>query len=100
MTRVVVVGDLMTGSIARACHPRARGGAAPVAVATYGRGSGAAVAAWVAVAGTDPGLIGRGGPDITALTREMELMGYGIDAHMGAGAARTTGACVVRITHR
>ena len=61
MTRVVVVGDLMTDSIARAFYPLARGSDTPASVATFGGGSGANVAAWLAVEGTDTALIGRRG---------------------------------------
>ncbi len=100
MTRVVVVGDLMTESIARAFYTLARGSDTPASVATYGGGSGANVAAWLAVEGTDTALIGRRGSDITGRTREMELMGYGVDARMVMDPERPTGTCVVMITHR
>lgn len=100
MTRVVVVGDLMTDSVARAFYPLARGSDTPASVLTYGGGSGANIAAWLAIEGTDTALIGRRGSDITGRTREMELMGYGIDARMVMDPERPTGTCVVMITHR
>ncbi|GLU48066.1 ribokinase [Nocardiopsis ansamitocini] len=100
MTRVVVVGDLMTDAVARAFHPLARGSDTPASVIMYGGGSAANVAAWLALEGTETALIGRRGADIAGRTREMELMGYGIDARMVMDPERATGTCVVMITHR
>ncbi|MGI5121063.1 sugar kinase [Marinactinospora thermotolerans] len=97
---MVVIGDLMTDAVARAFHPLARGSDTPASVIMYGGGSGANVAAWLAVEGTDTTLVGRRGSDITGRTREMELMGYGIDARMVMDPERPTGTCVVMITHR
>ncbi|WP_133742815.1 carbohydrate kinase family protein [Actinorugispora endophytica] len=97
---MVVVGDLMTDAVARAFHPLARGSDTPASVITYGGGSGANVAAWLAIEGTETALVGRRGSDITGRTREMELMGYGIDARMVMDPERPTGTCVVMITHR
>lgn len=100
MTRVVVIGDLMTDAVARAFYALARGSDTPASVITYGGGSGANIAAWLAIEGTDTALVGRRGSDITGRTREMELMGYGIDARMVMDPERPTGTSVVMITHR
>ncbi|WP_179646536.1 carbohydrate kinase family protein [Spinactinospora alkalitolerans] len=97
---MVVIGDLMTDAVARAFHPLARGSDTPASVITYGGGSGANVAAWLALEGAETALVGRRGSDITGRTREMELMGYGIDARMVMDPERPTGTCVVMITHR
>ncbi|MFC7330102.1 carbohydrate kinase family protein [Marinactinospora rubrisoli] len=97
---MVVIGDLMTDAVARAFHPLARGSDTPASVIMYGGGSGANVAAWLALEGTDTALVGRRGSDITGRTREMELMGFGIDARMVMDPERPTGTCVVMITHR
>ncbi|WP_285759567.1 carbohydrate kinase family protein [Nocardiopsis ansamitocini] len=97
---MVVVGDLMTDAVARAFHPLARGSDTPASVIMYGGGSAANVAAWLALEGTETALIGRRGADIAGRTREMELMGYGIDARMVMDPERATGTCVVMITHR
>ncbi|MEV4258226.1 sugar kinase, partial [Spirillospora sp. NPDC049652] len=51
MTRVVVVGDLMTDTVARAAYPLAKGSDTPAAVTSHGGGSGANVAAWLALEG-------------------------------------------------
>lgn len=100
MTRVVVIGELMTDTVARAHFPLAREGNTPSSVTTYGGGSGANIASWLAVEGGDIALIGRRGSDITGRTREMELMGYGVDARMVMDPERPTGTCVVMITHK
>ncbi|MDS1271163.1 sugar kinase [Lipingzhangella sp. LS1_29] len=97
---MVVIGDLMTDAVARAFHPLARGSDTPASVIMYGGGSGANVAAWLAIEGVDTTLVGRRGSDITGRTREMELMGYGIEARMVMDPERPTGTCVVMITHR
>ena len=49
MTRIVVIGDLMTDTVAHAMLPLARGSDTPAAVTMHGGGSGANVAAWLAV---------------------------------------------------
>ncbi len=100
MARAVVIGDLMTDAVARAFYALARGSDTPSSVITYGGGSGANVAAWLAVEGTDTTFVGRRGSDITGRTREMELMGYGIDSRVVMDPERPTGTCVVMITHR
>lgn len=100
MTRVVVIGDLMTDAVARAFHPLARGSDTPASVVMYGGGSGANIASWLAVEGTETTFVGRRGSDITGRTREMELMGYGLDSRMVMDPERPTGTCVVMITHR
>ncbi|GAA4909503.1 sugar/nucleoside kinase (ribokinase family) [Streptomonospora salina] len=100
MARVVVIGDLMTDSVARAFYPLARGSDTPSSVQTYGGGSGANVAAWLAMEGADTIFVGRRGSDITGRTREMELMGYGIDSRLVMDPERPTGTCVVMITHK
>ncbi|WP_184583850.1 sugar kinase [Lipingzhangella halophila] len=97
---MVVIGDLMTDAVARAYYALARGSDTPASVTTYGGGSGANVAAWLAVEGTDTSFVGRRGSDITGRTREMELMGYGIDSRVVMDPERPTGTCVVMITHR
>ncbi|WP_040685509.1 carbohydrate kinase family protein [Nocardiopsis baichengensis] len=100
MARVVVIGDLMTDSVARAFYPLARGSDTPASVLTYGGGSGANVAAWLALEGAEATFVGRRGSDITGRTREMELMGYGVDSRLVMDPERATGTCVVMITHR
>jgi len=100
MTRIVVVGDLMTDTVARAALPLAKGSDTPAAVTTHGGGSGANIAAWMAVDGAEVAFVGRRGADIAGRNRDMELMGYGVDARLVMDPERPTGNCVVMITHK
>ncbi|MFC4052274.1 carbohydrate kinase family protein [Actinomadura syzygii] len=100
MTRVVVVGDLMTDTVARAAFPLAKGSDTPAAVTIHGGGSGANVAAWLAVEGTEAAFVGRRGSDIAGRNRDMELMGYGVDARLVMDQERPTGTCVIMVTHK
>ena len=100
MTRIVVVGDLMTDTVARATLPLAKGSDTPAAVTAHGGGSGANIAAWLAVDGAEVAFVGRRGADIAGRNRDMELMGYGVDARLVMDPERPTGTCVVMITHK
>ncbi|HKA97282.1 MAG TPA: sugar kinase [Streptosporangiaceae bacterium] len=100
MTRVVVVGDLMTDTVAHATLPLAKGSDTPATVTMHGGGSGANVAAWLAVDGAEVAFVGRRGADIAGRNRDMELMGYGVDARLVMDPERPTGMCVVMITHK
>ncbi|MEV5572864.1 sugar kinase [Spirillospora sp. NPDC052269] len=100
MTRVVVVGDLMTDTVARAAFPLAKGSDTPAAVTSHGGGSGANVAAWLAMEGAEVAFVGRRGSDIAGRNRDMELMGSGVDARLVMDSERATGTCVVLVTHK
>ena len=100
MARIVVIGDLMTDTVAHATLPLARGSDTPAKVTTHGGGSGANVAAWLAADGADVAFIGRRGADIAGRNRDMELMGYGVDARLVMDPERPTGTCVVMVTHK
>ena len=100
MTRIVVVGDLMTDTVARASLPLAKGSDTPATVTIHGGGSGANIAAWLAVDGAEVAFVGRRGADIAGRNRDMELMGYGVDARLVMDPERPTGTCVVMITHK
>src|SRR6202046_5871302 len=100
MARIVVIGDLMTDPVAHATLPLARGSDTPAKVTTHGGGSGANVAAWLGADGADVAFIGRRGADIPGRNRDMELMGYGIDARLVMDPERPTGTCVVMVTHK
>jgi sugar/nucleoside kinase (ribokinase family) len=100
MTRVVVVGDLMTDAVARARYALARASDTPAIVTMHGGGSGANIASWLAVEGAEVAFIGRRGADITGRNRDMELMGYGVDARLVMDPERPTGTCVVLVTHK
>src|SRR6201992_2421355 len=83
MARIVVLGDLMTDTIAHATLPLARGSDTRAKVTTHGGGSGANVAAWLGADGADVAFIGRRGAGIPGRNRDMELMGDGVDARRG-----------------
>ncbi|HXW46639.1 MAG TPA: sugar kinase [Streptosporangiaceae bacterium] len=100
MTRVVVVGDLMTDTVAHASLALARGSDTPATVSMHGGGSGANIAAWLAVDGAEVAFVGRRGADIAGRNRDMELMGYGVDARLVMDPERPTGTCVVMVTHK
>src|SRR6266700_803945 len=100
MARVVVIGDLMTDAVARATLPLARGSDTPANVTMHGGGSGANIAAWMAADGGDVAFVGRRGADIAGRNRDMELMGYGVDARLVMDPERPTGTCVVMVTHK
>jgi sugar/nucleoside kinase (ribokinase family) len=100
VTRIVVVGDLMTDTVARAALPLAKDSDTPAAVTSHGGGSGANIAAWLAADGADVAFVGRRGADIAGRNRDMELMGYGVDARLVMDPERPTGSCVVMVTHR
>ena len=67
---------------------------------THGGGSGANVAAWLGADGADVAFIGRRGADIAGRNRDMELMGYSVDARLVMDPERPTGTCVVMVTHK
>ena len=90
----------MTDTVAHAMLPLAKGSDTPATVTMHGGGSGANIAAWLAVDGTDVAFIGRRGADIAGRNRDMELMGYGVDARLVMDPERPTGTCVVMVTHR
>ena len=100
MARIVVIGDLMTDTVAHATLPLARGSDTPAKVTTHGGGSGANVAAWLGADGADVAFIGRRGADIAGRNRDMELMGYSVDARLVMDPERPTGTCVVMVTHK
>jgi sugar/nucleoside kinase (ribokinase family) len=66
----------------------------------HGGGSGANIAAWLAVDGSEVAFVGRRGADIAGRNRDMELMGYGVDARLVMDPERPTGTCVVMVTHK
>jgi sugar/nucleoside kinase (ribokinase family) len=65
MARIVVIGDLMTDTVAHATLPLARGSDTPAKVTTHGGGSGANIAAWLAADGADVAFIARTSPAAT-----------------------------------
>jgi len=52
------------------------------------------------VDGNDVAFVGRRGADNAGRNRDMELMGYGVDARLVLDPERPTGTCVVMTTHQ
>jgi sugar/nucleoside kinase (ribokinase family) len=52
------------------------------------------------VDGAEVAFVGRRGSDIAGRNRDMELMGYGVDARLVMDPERPTGTCVVMVTHK
>lgn len=100
MTRIIVVGDLMTDAIARADGALIRGSDTSSTVTTHGGGSGANIAAWLATCGADTAFVARRGSDNVGRTRDIELMGYGVDGRMVMDGDLGTGNCVIMVTHK
>ncbi len=90
----------MTDTVAHAHLALARGSDTPATVTMHGGGSGANIAAWLAVDGCEVAFVGRRGADIAGRNRDMELMGYGVDARLVMDPDRPTGTCVVMVTHK
>src|SRR5690606_18820353 len=61
---------------------------------------GANVAAWLGIQGEHVVYVARRGPDVVGRTREMELLGYGIDPRIVMDQTRPTGTCVVIVSER
>src|SRR5258706_5182978 len=100
LTRVVVIGDLMTDTVAPGMLTLDKSSDTPATVTMPGGGSGANIAAWLAVDGGEVAFVGRRGADIAGRNRDMELMGYGVDARLVMDPDRPTGTCVVMGTHK
>jgi len=100
MSRIIVVGDLMTDTVARAARALVQGSVTPAAVTVHGGGSGANIAAWLAADGAEVAFVGRRGSDTAGRTRDMELKAYGVDARLAVDPGQPTGTCVVIVTHK
>jgi ribokinase len=98
MTEVVVLGDVMLDVVARLTAPIALGSDAPARVEFQGGGSAANTAAWLAVAGVRPTLVGRVGDDEPGRAAVAALHAGGVDARLAVEPGRPTGTCVVLVS--
>jgi len=94
---VVVVGDLMVDVVARMSAPLAYGSDTPARVASRPGGSGANVAAWLAVAGAPVTLVARAGDDEPGRHAIGLLRGHGVTSAVAFAADAATGTCVVLV---
>jgi sugar/nucleoside kinase (ribokinase family) len=92
---VVVVGDVMTDVVARMSGPLAGGSDTPSRISTYGGGSAANTAAWLAAAGARVTLVGRRGDDALGEAAERALVAAGVRTCLAVDPDRPTGTCVV-----
>jgi len=95
--RVVVVGDIATDVVARLSGPLRKGSDSSAVVATYGGGSAANVAAWLAVAGVRTTFLGRVGADTAGRAQVDELTRAGVDVRVQVDPVRPTGCVVVLV---
>jgi len=96
-TRIVVVGDIATDVVARLSGPLRTGSDSSAVVATYGGGSAANVAAWLAVAGVPTTFVGRAGADAAGRAQVDELARAGVDVRVAVDDDRATGCVVVLV---
>ena len=97
MTRVAVVGDVMTDVVATLSGPVAHASDTPAAIEQRGGGAGANVAAWLARAGTEVTLIGRVGDDAAGRAAAEELAAGGVAVALQVDPERATGTCIVLV---
>jgi ribokinase len=94
---IVVLGDLMVDVVARMSAPLAHGSDTPARVSSRPGGSGANVAAWLAVAGAPVTLVARAGDDEAGRRAVDLLRGHGVTPAVAHDPERPTGTCVVLV---
>jgi sugar/nucleoside kinase (ribokinase family) len=97
MSRVVVLGDVMTDVVAVLERPFAPGSDAPARIERHFGGSGANVAAWLAAAGTPVTLVARVGADEAGRTALAALEAAGVETCASVDPALPTGTCIVLV---
>jgi ribokinase len=97
MTGIVVLGDVMVDVVCRLSGPIAPGSDAPARIEFGYGGSAANVAAWLAVAGVRPALVGRIGADERGGAAAASLRTAGVDTRLTVDPERPTGTCVVLV---
>ncbi len=97
MTRVVVVGDLVTDVLVRTNGVIAAGSDTRADVVLRGGGAGANTACWLAERGVDAALVARVGGDEAGRARTLELLGHGVEAAVKVDHDAVTGTVVVLV---
>lgn len=95
MSRVVVVGDLVTDVLVRTRARVAVGSDTAADVTLTGGGAAANTACWLALCGVDVALVARVGGDEIGRARTLELLGAGVEAVVKVDHDATTGTVVV-----
>ncbi|WP_433368580.1 carbohydrate kinase family protein [Actinoplanes sp. CA-142083] len=95
MSRVIVVGDLVTDVLVSHAGPIEIGSDTAAAITVGGGGQGANTAAWLARAGRPVTLVAAVGDDPAGRERVAELTAGGVDCAVRAHAGAVTGSVVV-----
>jgi ribokinase len=95
---IVVVGDLVTDTVAVHTHPLAVGSDTPARISVTGGGSAANTAAWLAWLGVAVTFVGVVGDDEAGAARVAELTRAGVRPAVRRCPGRSTGAVVVLAT--
>lgn len=96
MTRILVIGDVITDILVRPTAPVARGTDVPATIRQMPGGSGANQAVWLAAMGVDAHFAARvGEADVVRLTRHFE--GQGVAARLAADETHPTGTLICLI---
>ena len=98
MTRIVVLGDIVTDVVAQLRDPIATGSDTTAEISMSAGGSAANVAAWVARDGADVVFIGCVGADPAGDERVGELAAAGVDVRTAVTSAAPTGTVIVLVT--
>lgn len=96
--RIVVLGDIATDVLARLNGPLHTGSDSSAVVSTYGGGSAANVAAWLAVSDVRTVFVGRVGADAAGRAQVDELESAGVDVRVVVDRERATGCVVVLVS--
>ncbi len=97
MSRIVVVGDVMTDVVTTLDGPIAHGSDTRARIVQRPGGGGANVAVWLARAGARVTLIAAVGDDLPGRAAAEALAAEGVDARLTVVAGRPTGSCVVLV---
>lgn len=97
MSRVIVVGDLVTDVLVRPVGPLSSGSDTMATIEQRGGGAGANTACWLAECGVDVALVARVGGDEVGRARTLELFGANVEAVVAIDHDALTGTVVVLV---
>lgn len=97
MSRVIVVGDLVTDVLVRTADPLSPGSDTMAKIIQRGGGAGANTACWLAECGVDVALVARVGGDEVGRARTLELFGANVEAVVSIDHDTLTGTVVVLV---
>jgi len=97
MSRIYLLGEVMTDVLVHLRGPLAVGSDAPAPVRFAGGGSAANTAVWLAQAGLRPILIARVGDDPPGVNERQTLRRHGVELAVSVDSSEPTGACVVLV---